>query len=185
MAFPILSNPFFRFIILATGLYIGWYFSYEYYLKPHTIFDDLIIENLVVLAESLLRLIGYDLIPYQDFPFRNHIGIIGDLGPMNSKGVTIGAPCDGAVLFALFVVFVISFPGPWRHKLWFIPVGVVLIHLMNVIRVVGLAIVVRVNESWLDFNHDYTFTLIVYSFVFFLWWLWTKKFATNSFQKAQ
>lgn len=181
----IFKHPFFRFIFLATGLYVGWYFSYEYYFKPHTVFDDVIIDNLVNLAESLLRLFGYEVIPYEDFPLRSHIGIVSEPFPLNSKGVTIGAPCDGAVLFALFLVFVVSFPGPLKHKIWFIPAGIVAIHLLNVFRVIGLAIVVFVNEDWLAFNHDYTFTLIVYAFVFFLWWLWTKKFAPTSFQKPE
>ncbi len=178
MAF--LRNPFFRFIIVATGLYIGWYTLYEYYLKPNTLFDDYIINNLVTLSEWLLKGLGYDVIPYQDYPLRSHIGIIGPSGPLQSKGVTIGAPCDGAVLFALFVAFVVAFPGPFKHKLWFIPAGLVAIHLLNVLRVMGLAIIVLINEDWLAFNHDYTFTLIVYAFVFFLWWLWTKKFAPSN-----
>jgi hypothetical protein len=37
--------------------------------------------------------------------------------------------------------------------------------------------VVHWNENWLSFNHDYTFTLIVYSFVFLLWWIWVNKFS--------
>ncbi|MEJ7663209.1 MAG: hypothetical protein WKG07_28555 [Hymenobacter sp.] len=38
--------------------------------------------------------------------------------------VVVGAPCDGAALYALFAGFVLAFPGPWRPKLWFIPLGV-------------------------------------------------------------
>ncbi|MFN0030643.1 MAG: exosortase X [Flavobacteriales bacterium] len=172
-----LSNPFFRFLIKATTLYVGWYMVYEYLLKPHTLFDDYIIHNLVVLGEKVLEIIGYDLIPYTDLPLRSHIGITGPEGPMFSKGVTIGAPCDGAVLFALFIVFVVSFPGKLAAKIWFIPCGLLAIHLLNVLRVAALAIVVHIDESWLAFNHDYTFTIIVYAFVFWLWWLWIKKFS--------
>ena len=173
-----LKNPVFRFLGLSTGLYLVWYFLYEYYLKPHTLFDDYVIDSLVRLGERFLSLIGYTISDYAslDGPLRSHLGIEG------SKGVSIGAPCDGAVLFALFVVFVIAYPGPLKNKWWFIPSGLIAIHLINVLRVAALAIIVHINEDWLAFNHDYTFTLLVYSFVFFLWWIWIKKF-TDSHEK--
>jgi hypothetical protein len=28
----------------------------------------------------------------------------------------------------------------------------------------------------LNFNHDYTFYVIVYGWVFLLWWIWVKRF---------
>lgn len=166
-----LKHPFFRFILVSTGIYIGWDVLYEFYLKPATLFDDYIIDSLVKIAEGILRIFGFELTPYQDFPFRSHIGIL------NSKGVTIGAPCDGAVLFALFAAFVIAFPGKIKNKLWYVPLGLLSIHLINAIRVFGLALVVHINEDWLAFNHDYTFTIIVYSWVFFLWWVWISRFS--------
>lgn len=166
-----LSNPFFRFILISTGIYLGWIVLYEFYLKPSTLFDDLIIDSLVKLAEGGLQLIGYEITPYQDFPFRSHIGIL------NSKGVTIGAPCDGAVLFALFAAFVIAFPGKIKNKFWFLPIGLLSIHLINALRVLGLAVIVHINEDWLAFNHDYTFTLFVYAWVFLLWWIWISKYS--------
>jgi exosortase family protein XrtF len=167
-----LRNPVFRFIGMATGLYLVWYFAYEYYVKPSTLFDDYVIDSLVRWGERLLTFFGYTISDYTalDGPLRSHLGIAG------SKGVSIGAPCDGAVLFALFIVFVVSYPGSFKHKWWFIPVGLLTIHFINILRVIGLAIIVHINEDWLAFNHDYTFTLIVYAFVFFLWWLWIKKF---------
>ncbi len=179
MFLKIFRNPFFRFIVISSGLYLAWYVLYEYYLKPVTGFDHVIIDSLVRIAESILKMVGYAITDYGyvDGACRTHIGIDG------SMGVTIGAPCDGSVLFALFVSFIVAFPGPWKHKMWYLPLGVTLIHLVNAIRVVGLAVVVHWNEDWLAFNHDYTFTLIVYAFVFLLWWIWVNKFSGVSRKK--
>ena len=154
-------------------MYVAWYVFYEYYLKPSTIFDQVVIDSLVRTGEFLMNAAGYELTDYGevDGECRTHIGIAG------SKGVTIGAPCDGAVLYALFICFVAAFPGNFKHKFWFIPVGAFSIYLLNVFRVIGLAIVVNINEDWLAFNHDYTFTIVVYAYVFFLWWLWVGKFS--------
>ena len=73
------------------------------------------------------------------------------------NGVTVGAPCDGIVLLALFTVFIVAFPGPWKHKLWYLPAGLIAIHLINAIRITALAVIAHVKIEWLQFNHDYTF----------------------------
>lgn len=167
------SNPFFRFITISTTLYVGWYCMYEYYLKPHTTFDQVVIDSLVRSGEFFMRLFGFELTDYAaaDGECRQHIGISG------SGGVTVGAPCDGAVLYALFIIFVAAFPGNRKHKWWYIALGTISVYLINVFRVIALAVVVSINENWLAFNHDYTFTILVYSWVFFLWWLWVNKFS--------
>lgn len=172
-----LKNPFFRFILVGTGLYLSWYLLYEYYLNPHTNLDEYIINSLVNISEWVLRFFGYDIISYEEQLFRNRIGIAGTLG------VLIGEPCDGFVLFALFFSFIMAFPGSVKHKFWYIPVGLIFIHLINAVRVAALAIIVSVNQNWLSFNHDYTFTVIVYGFVFLLWWIWVNKFSPLRKQK--
>jgi exosortase/archaeosortase family protein len=101
----------------------------------------------------------------------NHIAIEG------TGGVLIGAPCDGIILFTLFSIFVVAFPGSLKHKLWFIPLGILSIHIVNVMRVIALAVIVSIDESWLSFNHDYTFTILTYAWVFTLWVIWVKRFS--------
>ena len=166
-------SPFIRFLLFASVLYLGWYGAYEFYLKEKTHIDLYVIDNLVFLAEGMLRAIGFDLVDFSqiDGQWRNHMAIV------NTPGVTIGAPCDGIVLFALFVVFVVAFPGPWKHRAWFIPSGLFIIHLLNAMRVAALTIIVYWNEKWLSFNHDYTFTIVVYSVVMVLWWWWINGFS--------
>jgi exosortase family protein XrtF len=175
------SNPFLRFILISTSIYISWYITYEYYLKPKTHFDEIIIDGLVRTGEVVMRSTGFILTDYSsiDGQYRSHIGIV------DSKGVTIGAPCDGAVLYALFICFVAAFPGNVRHKFWFIPIGAAAVYFINALRVVALAVIVNINEDWLAFNHDYTFTILVYAFVFFLWWLWVKKFSGTEVQNVE
>ncbi len=166
-----LKNPLVRFIFVGTVLYLAWYIFYEFYLKIHTSFDDIVINNLVYITKKLMTLLGFSLVSFSENMYQDVIQIDGSLG------VTIGAPCDGIVLLALFTVFILAFPGPWKHKVWFLPLGLIAIHLINVLRIVALAIIVDMNPAWLDFNHDYTFTILVYAFVFYLWYIWVNKFS--------
>lgn len=178
MILKLLKNPFFRFLIVGTCAYFGWVLLYEYIIEPHTKFDEWLIHRIVVRAESLMYLFGTDTAEFQDGAYRNHIGLAG------SKGVTIGAPCNGVPLFALFIIFILAFPAKtWYHKIWFIPMGMVLIHLANCLRVIALAAIFDYNPEWLAFNHDYTFTILVYAFVFFLWYLFITKFSGSNTKK--
>lgn len=166
-----LKNPFSRFLFISTALYLGWYFSYEFYLKENTLLNEYVIDNIVKSSEWILRKMGYALNVYDDGAFRVRLGVLG------SGGVIIGAPCDGIVLLALFTVFMIAYVGPLKHKLWYLPMGLIIIHYLNIARVVALAIIVSTSKEWFTFNHDYTFTLFVYAVVFVLWYIWIVKFS--------
>ncbi|MDP4587315.1 MAG: exosortase family protein XrtF [Flavobacteriales bacterium] len=165
------SNPMLRFLIIGSAAYISWIVLYKFYLEEHTFLDEWVIDRIVRSAEGLMSFLGFDLIEFNDGTFKNHLGVLG------SKGVTIGAPCNGIVLFALFIVFILAFPGKWRNKLWFLPLGVVAIHYVNTLRVIALALIVVDHPEWLAFNHDYTFTILVYAFVFLLWYIWVNTFS--------
>ena len=163
-----LKNPLLRFIFIGFTAYISWYFLYELYLLPKTPIDGYLVDFLVHCAEFLLRILGFDLSVFDDGIFRNHIAISG------TPGVTVGAPCDGMILMALFAIFIFAYPGENKRRLWFIPFGLITIQLLNVIRIASLALIVYWNEDYLSFNHDYTFTVLVYSYVFLLWYWWSK-----------
>ena len=175
MNLTLLKNPFFRFLIVGTFSYIAWVHAYEYVIEPYTDFDEWLIHRIVLRSESLMHLGGVQTAEFEDGAYRNHIGIVGN------KGVTIGAPCNGISLFVLFIIFILAFPAkPWSHKFWFIPLGVVLIHFVNCLRVIALASIFYYNSEWLAFNHDYTFTILVYAFVFYLWYVFVTNFSGSN-----
>mgnify|MGYP002864206364 FL=1 len=92
-----------------------------------------------------------------------------------NHGVWIGEPCNGLKLFGVFAIFILAFPGEIKHKIWYIPLGISLLHIINVIRIAILTILSAYNPYLLNFNHNITFQLIIYSFIFLLWYIWTKK----------
>ncbi|MES2837181.1 MAG: exosortase family protein XrtF [Bacteroidota bacterium] len=169
--FTIHKNPTIAFFIKAIVFYISWFLVYELWLHPKGIFDAAVINNLVDSSSTLLKWFGFNLMPEPDSDNIRTIGIDG------THGVWIGDPCNGLTLFALFVGFIISFPGPIKHKLWYIPAGIILIHFLNILRIVALSIISFKAPELLSFNHTYTFTIIVYGIVFVLWMVWVNKFS--------
>lgn len=90
--------------------------------------------------------------------------------------ITINASCSGFKQIMQFVVLMLIFPGPWKHKLWFIPMGIIIVHLTNLFRIVGLSVI---TENWVEywhFSHDNLFRPFFYVVMFFLWVWWVEKF---------
>ena len=164
------SNLAIMFLIKSAALYVIWFVCYDIFLHPNSNFDYLLINNLTDITKFVLTKMGYVLMTVPaDFDSMGVVGIDG------SHGVLIGYPCNGLELFALFTGFVVAFPGSVKSKLWFIPLGILLIHLLNIIRVIALTLLAYKAPEYLDFNHTYTFTILVYSVVFILWMIWALK----------
>lgn len=154
------------FILKGILLYLAWYLLYDNWLLKDGWLDHFLIDHLVNATANVLNFLGYTTFEYADA-----VGIDG------THGVLIGVPCNGVELFALFAGFVLIFPGKIKYKAFFIPAGILLIHLLNIARLVGLALTVLYAPKSLDFNHKYTFTIIIYGIIFLLWILWVKKYS--------
>lgn len=170
----VMADPVFRFLLSGVLLYTLWYLAYEFVIHPNGMVDRAVIDALVWLAAVLLRLAGYELLPDPDFDTNRYLGIQG------GSHLWIGDPCNGVSLFAVFLIFLVAYPGPVKHKFWFGAIGLLTIHLINAIRVAALCVLASINYDYFNFNHDYTFYVVVYGWVFFLWYLWVKRFAGTS-----
>ena len=173
------SNAFLRFLVTSGFLYLLFYLVYQFVLKRYTFYDQKFIGFIIEWADFVLKLFGYSTFKVlQDHDFQV-IGIDG------SNGVWVGSNCNAITLFSLFAVFVIAYPGNQKDKWWFIPAGISAIHILNVVRVVALAIIANSYPQYLNFNHTYTFTFFIYSFIFFLWIIWVNRLATRGKQSSR
>lgn len=167
MNFSFLKNPVVRFLVIVFTLFILWYLVYNLWLHPAERLDLFVIDMTVSMCKWVLELLGYAVYTGAD----RLIGIDG------SSGLWIGDNCNGIILFSLFSWFIVAYKGKIKYKLFFIPLGVLSIELLNVLRVVVLAILDTHSRSWTEFNHTYTFTIIIYGYIFFLWMLWVNRYS--------
>jgi exosortase family protein XrtF len=174
MRFQFLKNPIYRFLLLLLVCYLAWYLLYELWLHPQGTLDMMVIDFTIVLSKFILELLGYAV-------FTGTERVIGVDG---TGGLWIGDNCNAIALFALFAGFIISFPGSWKKKLLYIPIGIVIIEILNVLRVVALAMLDTYSRKWTEFNHTYTFTIIIYGCIFLLWIIWVNRFS-GAFQKKK
>jgi len=94
----------------------------------------------------------------------------------NGGIVYVNRSCSGLKQFYQWVILMILYPGPWKHKLWYIPVGLVIVHCVNIFRIVSMTFVtINIPQHW-DFMHDYVLRPFFYVVMFGLWVLWNERF---------
>lgn len=152
------------FIAKAVGLYILYYVVYELWLRPNGFFDRLLIHLLTDTSAFILELFNYDVISSWD-----RLGITSD------RIVRVGSRCDAINLMALYAGFILCFKSKIKDKLIFISSGVLVIHILNIIRIVALVLIYYYKPEALEFNHKFTFTGIIYAAIFIMWVMWVKR----------
>ncbi len=160
-------RPALRFLLAFAGLYLLWVLGYDGLAGPDGRLDHFLSANLAATSGAVLRLTGFAAGTAPANPL---------LVVLNGRpSVAVGNPCNGLLLYALFAGFVVAFPGPGRHKLWFVPLGIFVIYALNVGRVALLALNHVYWHPTVDFNHHYTFTCIVYGAIAALWAGWARR----------
>jgi exosortase/archaeosortase family protein len=94
----------------------------------------------------------------------------------NGGYVQVNESCSGLKQFYQIIVLFVLFPGPWRHKLWFIPISILIMHFINILRIVILSIMVLWKPEYWDFTHDWILRPGFYVVIFGLWVIWVERF---------
>lgn len=175
MNFYIVNKPVIHFFLKAFLLYLLWFLIYDLYLRENGLADSWLTNNVTNHSISILRLLRFDATHTFGFNTYHQVSI------ENIKMLGISNACNGQVLYPLFAGFIIATPGFWKNKLVMIITGFVSIYIVNILRIVLLIIIRYYKPEYLAFNHKYTFVILVYSFIFFLWILWVNKFSKLKF----
>lgn len=92
------------------------------------------------------------------------------------SAVTVAPECTSLKQWMHWLFLMLLFPGPWKHKAWYIPVGLVIIEFTNVVRVVGICLFLRPFPNDFALAHDVIFKIVFYVVIFLMWMLWVEKF---------
>lgn len=122
-------------------------------------------------AALLLNALGFN-----SFASDVHSDKSTHVGINNFAQVKVIEGCNGLSVMILFVAFLLAFPGSWKQKIWFIPAGVLVIHLFNIARVAILCwAVYSYGEKGYPIYKE-MFTASIYVLVLGMWYLWVDKF---------
>ena len=151
------------FLAKMTAVYAAWYVLYDLWLLPAGRLDAAVAHHAASLAGGLLD--GFGLGP----------AVEGRVIRLPSgSGVWVADACTGLTVVGLFAGFVLAYPGRWRHRAWFLPLGVLAVHLANVVRIAFLAWFRDMQPGLFDPVHQWGGTPFFYAVVFALWMAWVR-----------
>lgn len=118
------------------------------------------------LTLSILNLLGSNVILTPGNIFKHENGFL----------VQIVWACTGIKQAYIFFCILAFYRGPWKHKLWYIPLGLVVVYLFNVFRITFIIGVVEFRPEWFHFLHITAFKYLFYAVIFLMWVVWEEKF---------
>lgn len=162
--------------LLFLGKFIGMYIVanvlYAWFITAYEPGCDPITYSVTVQTSSLLNMFGWDTEVVRHI-LRPTTGVI-----LNKKEIiAVYEGCNGINVAIIFLSFLFAF-GPYTKTIaWFSLAGVVIIHIVNLARIIMLFFVALKFPHYLYITHKYFFTGIIYLIVFALWLLWVRKYA--------
>lgn len=94
----------------------------------------------------------------------------------NGEGIlSVFEGCNGINVVIVYLSFILSFRAINQRTIWFAVLGIIIIHLSNLLRIIMLYIVSSAYQQFQYFVHKYLFTGFIYGIVLLLWILWIRK----------
>lgn len=172
-------------------LILGFHFLYLFWVKLHfwPIADT--IKSFFEWASSILfnqsqwvleHVFNVDIVTYKH-----------SLGLLNNEGtysfVAVAPECTSLKQWMHWLFLMLIFPGPWRHKAWYIPLGLIIIEFVNVVRVTGILMMLKYWPDNFALFHNYIFKVFFYFMIFVMWVIWVEFFVhgkkSNSYKNGQ
>ena len=156
------------------GIFLGCYFllsiAYGFWIESMGTRPDPMTGEVSAEVVKLLRVFGYDVRAEQ-----NPLGPTIFIFQGSKKVLNVFEGCNGLNVMIVFLAFVLAFGGKARNLVWFVPLGLIIIHLTNLARILWLFWLAAWDDRMFYYFHKYLFTAVIYAIVFAMWWLWIRK----------
>ncbi len=94
-------------------------------------------------------------------------------------GIRILWGCSGVKEILMTILAITFAKGNYHKKLWYIPISIVGIILLNYIRLTTLSLLVHHHSECFDFVHKVIFRIFMYGGIFLFWLFWNERIKTN------
>jgi len=168
------NKPVLKFLAIFLSSYILLSLLYYLFIN-NTSSPDIFTKSVSKQTTSALNLIGYQTTSITDFA-NDFINLF--VREKNIAGISEG--CNAISIMILFLAFIFSFAKKLKATLLFSLSGLIIIHIMNIVRIVILIICLFHYPEYSEPLHNYIFPIMIYGVVFFLWMYWI-----NSFKKRK
>lgn len=97
----------------------------------------------------------------------------------NGISVQVIWACSGLKQAYIYLCIMIFSRGSWIKKLWYIPLGLLLVYLFNIIRIGFIVAFIEHHPTAFDFLHLYIFKYLFYILIFGIWVFWEEKISIS------
>jgi len=98
----------------------------------------------------------------------------------NGSRVQIVWACTGMKqAYICFCIMAFS-RGPWKKKLWYVPLTLLAVYLLNILRISLIVVSIQNHMEWFDILHLYIFKYSFYGIIFLMWVFWEEKMVGNT-----
>jgi len=166
--FLLFLGKFFVTYLVLTAIYQFYLSGYDekrFEVDPAT-------ESVAIQAEHVMLLFNSD-VGSQKHPTQPCIKLFYN----QSYVARIIEGCNAISVMILFMAFVVAFSGRFKDTVLFILAGIIIIHVLNILRIALLCAAMYHYPQHEHFLHGVIFPLFIYSVVFILWVIWVNKFS--------
>ena len=177
------------FVIRAFILFVVWKGLYLFFWAESRTIDDpltkLVGKHTVLVLNKIKpshEFIATPKVALKNFEGEIQVSRVSMIYCDRKAIMNIADECNGLELFVLYFGFLIAMPATLKRKMLFGLSGIFIIHAVNILRCVGLGLLLMNWDAYFDIAHHYIFKIMVYSTIFILWILFSRKL---SFSKPE
>lgn len=163
---------FFLLIFSFHFLYVVWN-EYMHYWPIKGVVDRLFVWASALLFDQSTWVLEH-VFSMDFFTKDQTIGFINNEGTLS--GVTVAPECTSLKQWMHWLFLMLLYPGPWKHKAWYIPLGLVIVEFTNVVRIVGICLFLKPFPHDFALAHDGIFKIMFYVVIFLMWMIWNDYF---------
>ena len=163
-----------RFIIVLIATHYFWKFTIIGDESDRMVtFLGLNLSPFFMWVTHIVADLGYQVVHW----FTDSVHLFGNTITFNNgSAVRVIWACNGLKQMFIFICIMLFSRGPMKHKLWFILCGLGFLFMLNLIRVAGLAMIIRYDRELFHLFHNYIFKYMFYGFIFLIWVFWEEYF---------
>jgi exosortase family protein XrtF len=162
------------FLARFIGIYLVANLLYGLYVDGYTPHPDPITEWVTNQCSDVLQVLGWETSIYHQVDKPTTVIVY------QGKGVvSVYEGCNGVNVAIILLAFLLAFGPVGKTLTWFAGMGLIIIHITNLMRILLLFWVTLELPRLVYFTHKYLFTAIIYAVVFVLWVVWVRNFATK------
>lgn len=160
-------KPTFIFLVAFLGFYLAGNLLYGFWIESYRPIPDPATRLVTDQVSFFLREFGFQT-TVEDSQRKATVILLNNDLPI--LGVFEG--CNGLNVMIVYIAFLIGMGPMGWGKVFFLVIGSMVIHFLNLARIGGLFWVVLNRPESFYMVHKYFFTAVLYAAVFFMWLLW-------------